>query len=182
MRTQTNDRNPVRQAYGSYQLPIKRRAVVAAGMVKQNGWTQKQAAGLLCVNPGYVGLVGRLNDEDLLKLSRRELKLSRLWKDYRRGLAERRTKRLAVEREAQVRAERKAQVRAVDTVLETVSFDRVVERIMAHFGPEPLLEELDILLQRNGRDLSQLILRVCDRERVMRVFDAVTAPQAVAAE
>jgi hypothetical protein len=191
----------VRRRRGSYQHPIERRAVVAAGMVEQNGWTQKQAAGLCCVNVAYVGLVQRLNDEDRLRLSRSEIKLSHLWKNYRRDLAERRAKRLAAyaevqaqaereareaqvraEREAQVRAEREEQGRAIDTVLGTVSFDRVVERIVAHFGPEPLLEELDILLQRNGRDLSQLILRACDRERVMRVFDAVTAPQAVAAE
>jgi hypothetical protein len=119
MSTQTNGRNPVRQAYGSYQLPIERRAVVAAGMVREHNWTQRQAAGLCCVNAGYVGLVQRLNDEDRLRLSRSEIKLSHLWKNYRRGLAERRAERLAAEREAQAQAERKAQVRAVDTVLGT---------------------------------------------------------------
>ena len=155
-----------------YHLPIERRAAVAAGMILQNGWTQKQAAGLLCVNPAYVGLVQRLDDVVRLKLARGELKLAPIWKAYRASLAERRAQRLAAEREAQVKAEREEQVRAVDTVLETVSFDRVVERIIGRFGAEPLLEELDILLQRNGRDLSQLILRVCDRERVMRVFDS----------
>jgi hypothetical protein len=155
-----------RRPYGSYKLSIERRAVVAAGLAEQNGWPTRQTAGLLCVSQTYVNLVRRLDKSERVKLTRGELKLARLHKEHLQQLAERRAQRLAAEREAKVQAEREEQARAVDTVLETVSIDRVVERIVAHFGPEPLLEELDILLQRNGRDLSQLILRVCDREKL----------------
>jgi hypothetical protein len=96
MRAQTNGRNPVRQPRRCrYQLPIERRAIVAAGMVREHNWTQRQAAGLCCVNAGYVGLVQRLNEADQYKLIRGELTLARLWKDYRRRLAERKAKRLA---------------------------------------------------------------------------------------
>jgi hypothetical protein len=182
MRTQTNGRNPVRQAYGSYQLPIERRAVVAAGMVKQNGWTQKQAAGLLCVNPGYVGLVRRLNDEDRLKLARRELKLARLWKDYRHDLAERRAKLLAAEREAQMKAEREEQARVIHACLDRVGLDRLMEQIVCRFGFEAPLEELDILSRRTSRDFVEIIIATLGSERAMRALDQLTAPQRITEE
>ena len=92
MTVQPNGRHRVRQA-STYRLPIERRAVVAAGMIEQNGWTQRQAAGLCCVNPAYVGVVRRLTGEDRAKLARREIKLSHVWRDYRRGLAEQRANR-----------------------------------------------------------------------------------------
>jgi hypothetical protein len=193
MRTQTNGRNPVRQAYGSYQHPIERRAVVAAGMIKQNGWTQKQASGLLCVNPGYVGLVRRLNDEDLLKLSRRELKLSHLWKNYRRDLAERRAKRLAAERGAQVqaecearealvRAQHEAQTRELDSLFDCVGVDRVIDRFVGHYGLGGAFQALDVNLQRHGRDIVEVVLCSVGPERAMRALDKLTQPHAVAAE
>jgi hypothetical protein len=172
-------RQPRRPFYTN--LSIEQRAAVAARWVDE-GWPATKAAGLACVNPTYVWLAHRLNEDERSKLVSGELKLAWLHKEHCQYLAERRAQQVAAEREVQAQVEREEQVRAVDAVLGTVSFDRVVERIVANFGPEPLLEELDILLQRNGRDLSQLILRVCDRERVMRVFDAVTAPQAMAAE
>jgi hypothetical protein len=160
-----------------YQLPIERRAVVAAGMIKQNGWTLQQASGLLCVNPGYVALVKGLNESDHHKLIRGEIRLSDLWRDYRRGLTERRAQRQAEEREARVQAEREEQVRAVDNVLESVGFDHIVDRAVAHFGPELLIEELDLCLQRSGRDLGQVITRVIEPDRILRMLDNITTPQ-----
>jgi hypothetical protein len=163
-------------------LPIERRAAIAAGMIKQNGWTAKQAAGVFCVNPTYVGLAQHLNDVDRLRLARGELRLSQLHKEHQQRLAERRAQRLAAEREAKVQAEREAQIRAVDAILQTVGFDRVVDRIVTHFGPEPLLKELDVSLQRSGRDLGGIIARVIEPNRIMRVLDQLTQPTAIAAE
>jgi hypothetical protein len=182
MSTQNNGRSPARQAYGSYQRPIEQRAVVAAGMVREHNWTQRQAAGLCCVNAGYVGLVRRLNDEDRLKLSRSEVKLAHLWKDYRRDLAERRAKRLAAEREAEVRAEREEQARVIHTCLDRVGLDRLMEQIVLRFGFEAPLEELDILSRRTSRDFVEIIIATLGPERAMRTLDAMTAPQRVAAE
>ena len=96
----------LRRPWGSYIYSTERRAVAAARMVRENGWTRKQAAGHFSVNAGYIGLALRLGDEDRVRLERRELKLSHLWRDYVRALAERRAQRLAAEREAQARAER----------------------------------------------------------------------------
>ena len=165
-----------------YQLPIAARAVLAAKMVSEHGWSQRQAAGLMCVPPCYVALVGRLNESDHWKLIRGELRLAPLWRDYRRGLAERRAQRLVAERKAEVKAAREEQDRMIDTVLQTVAFDRVVDRAVTQFGPEPLLEELDVALQRSGRDLGQVLTRVIEPDRIMRVLDQLTTPQLVAAE
>jgi hypothetical protein len=145
----TRARQP-RRRRGSYRFPIGRRAAVAAGMVLENGWTAQQAAGLLGVCPTYVGLARHLGADDRLRLARGELKLSDVYKDHLRHLAESRAQRLAEERAARMQAERAAQVRAVDDVLERVGLDRVVGRIVEHHGPEPLLEELDVALQRRG--------------------------------
>jgi hypothetical protein len=49
---------------------IEQRAAVAVGMIVENGWTVKQVAGLLCVNPMYVALARDLSEEDRLRLSR----------------------------------------------------------------------------------------------------------------
>jgi hypothetical protein len=95
---------------GSYRFSIGRRAAVAAGMVLENGWTAQQAAGLLCVNPIYVGLARHLGANDRLRLARGELKLSDVYKDHRRRLAERRAQRLAAAREAEAQAARAEQV------------------------------------------------------------------------
>jgi hypothetical protein len=177
MRTQTNGRNPVRQAYGSYQHPIERRAVVAAGMVREHNWTQRQAAGLCCVNAGYVGLVQRLNDEDRLRLSRSEIKLSHLWKNYRRDLAERRAKRLAAEREAQMQAEREAQTREIDRLFDCVGVDRVIDRFVDRFGRGCLFRVLDVNLQRHCQDIVEVVINSVGAERAMRTLDQLTQPE-----
>jgi hypothetical protein len=144
-----------RRRRGGYRLSIERRAAVAAFVVKECGWSAKQAAGLLCVNQAYVGLARQLSDDDWLRLARGELKLAAVYKDHRQCLAERRAERMAAACEAEVQAEREAEVRALDDVLlGPVGIDRVVDRIVSHFGPQPLLAALD----------------------------AITAPHAVAAE
>jgi hypothetical protein len=86
-------RRAVRQARRrrhSYCATIERRAAMAAGMIKQSGWSTRQAAGAFCVNAAYLGLARQLNDDDRLKLARGELKLSALWRNYRERLAARR--------------------------------------------------------------------------------------------
>ena len=53
---------------------------------------------------------------------------------------------------------------------------------MNRFGFEPPLEELDVLLQRCGRDLVEVVVGTFGSDCVMRVLDNITAPQRVAAE
>jgi hypothetical protein len=198
MSTQNNGRSPARQPRRRRRafytnLSIERRAVVAAGMVKENGWTAQQAAGLCCVNPTYVSLARHLSDEDRLKLARSELKLSHLWKDYRRDLAERRAKRLAAEREAQAQAEREArealvqaeheaQTRELDGLFANVGVDRVIDCFLDHYGLGGAFQALDVNLQRHGRDIVEVVMCSVGPERAMRVLDNITAPQRVAAE
>ena len=73
----------VEARFGKSTVPIGCRSNGAPSSlpawVREHNWTQRQAAGLCCVNAGYVGLVQRLSDEDRIKLARRELKLSHLW-------------------------------------------------------------------------------------------------------
>jgi hypothetical protein len=78
----------VRRRRNSYRASIERRAAMAAGMIKESGWSIRQAAGAFCVNAAYLGLARQLNDDDRLKLARGELKLSALWRNYRQRLAE----------------------------------------------------------------------------------------------
>jgi hypothetical protein len=106
-----------------YQLPIERRAIIAAGMVREHDWTVRQASGLMCVNPGYVALVKRLDESDHYKLIRSELTLALLWRNYRRDLAERRAK-LAAEHNAP-------------------PTDDDVDRIVTKLGPERVMRALD---------------------------------------
>jgi hypothetical protein len=170
-----------RQSRNRYQLPsIEKRTVFAAKLVKQSGLTLKHAAALACVNVGYVSLVQRLSEDDRQKLSRGELKLASLWRDYCRGLAERRRQRLAAEREAEAQAECEAETSLVDHCLACVGFDRVVERIVMRFGLELVLEELDLVLQRNGRDfgIDQLTRPAA---RALR-FTHMSKPTVIAAE
>jgi hypothetical protein len=176
MSTQTNGRNPVRQAYGSYQLPIERRAVIAAGMVRENGWTRRQAAGHFCVNPAYVGLVARLGEDERLKLVRGELTLSALYHGDRQRLApERRAKRLAAKREEQTRR--------INRVLDRVGLDRVMQQIVCRFGFRSPLEELDTIARRTGRDIIEIVIDDdVGAGWAARVLDRLTAPQRVAAE
>ena len=109
---QPNKSRP-RRPYGSYKLPIERRAVVAAGLAEQNGWPTRQTAGLLCVSRTYVDLVRHLDKSERVKLARGELKLARLHKERLQQLAERRAKRQAAEREAKVQAEREEQAHRI---------------------------------------------------------------------
>jgi hypothetical protein len=172
-----------RRRRGNYCSSLERRAAVAAGMIEHDGWTARQAAGLVCVNPSYVSIVRHLGADDRLRVARGELKLSALYKDYRQRLAKRRAQRLADERAAKVQAERAAQVAAVDGVLESVGLDCVVGRIVERHGPRQLLEELDVALQRRGQDLAGLVVNVCPADRLMAALDMITAPpHAVAAE
>ena len=101
-----NRQSRSRRPHGSYQFPIERRAVIAAGMAETNGWPTKQTAGLLCVCRTYVDLVRRLDKDERLKLVRGELKLAQLYKEHLQRQAERRAERLA-ECEAQARPELK---------------------------------------------------------------------------
>ena len=39
----------------------------------------------------------------------------------------------------------RSRCRAVDSVIETVGLDQVINRIVTHFGPEPLMVALDAL-------------------------------------
>jgi hypothetical protein len=187
MSTQNNGRNPARQPRRRRRafytnLSIERRAVVAAGMVRESGWTAQQAAGLCCVNPTYVGLARQVSDEDRLKLARGELRLARLWKDYRRDLAERQAKRLAAEREAQMKAEREEQARVIHACLDRVGLDRLMEQIVCRFGFEAPCEELDILSRRTSRDFVEIIIATLGSERAMRALDQLTAPQRITEE
>ena len=103
--TITAGRNGKSHGSGSYPFPLESRAIFAATMVRDNGWSQKRAAGYFVVNAAYVGLVGRLDEDERIKLARGEVTLSQLWGQYRRDLAERRAKRLAAEQaQAQVKS------------------------------------------------------------------------------
>ena len=91
---------PRRRGHG-YRSSIEQRAAFAAGLVQECGWTAKRAAGLLCVNRSYLDLARKLSDDDRRQLARGELKLSELWRNHRRQLAERRAQR-AAEHEARL--------------------------------------------------------------------------------
>jgi hypothetical protein len=171
-----------RRRRGSYRSSIERRAATATIMIKDRGWGAKQAAALFCVNRAYLGLALHLTNDDLVKLARGELKLATLWQDHRRHLAERRAQRVAEERAAKVQAECEAQVRAVDDVLERVGVDCLVDRLVTRSGPQDLLEELDVALQRRGQDLAQLVVSVCRPDRLTAALDILTAPHRIAAE
>ena len=166
----------------SYCSSIERRAALAAGMIKESGWTAKQTAGAFCVSPTYLGLALKLGDPDRLRLARGELKLSALHKDHLQRLTERRAQRLAEERAARVQAERAREVAAVDGVLESVGLDCVVDRIVSRNGPRDLIEELDVALQRRGQDFARVLAGVLGPDRLMGALDLITAPSASAAK
>jgi hypothetical protein len=174
--TQLNGRRPAGQA--SYRLPIERRAVVAAGMIEENGWSQRQAAGLCCVNPAYVSLVQHLNSEDRVKLARREIRLSHLWKNYRRDLAARKAERLAAEHKA--KGEERARV--ADGCLDRVGFQCIFEQIVCRWDFDLPLQVLDLLARRANRDFVEIIIETLGADRVMQALDQFTAPQRIAAE
>jgi hypothetical protein len=69
-----------------------------------------------------LGLARQLNDDDRLKLARGELKLSALWRNYRRHLAERRAQRLVAECEAA---------------------DAKLDRLIARYGADRIMAALD---------------------------------------
>jgi hypothetical protein len=151
-------------------------------LVKENGWTQRQAAGLCCVNPAYVGVVQRLTNEDRVKLARGGLKLSHLWKTYRHDLAEQRAQRLAAEREAKAQAKRAEQARLIHDCIDRVGFDCLFEQIVGRFDFELPVQVLDILARRAGRDFVEIVIDRLGSDRVMRALDQLTTPQRVAAE
>jgi hypothetical protein len=206
MSIQNNGRNSAPQARRRRRafytnLSIERRAVVAAGMVRESGWTAQQAAGLCCVNPTYVSLVRQLSDADRVKLTCGELRLAQLWRDYRRRLAERRAQRLAAEREARVQAEREARVQAerearearvqaqheaqtreLDSLFDCVGVDRVIDCFVGHYGLGGAFQALDVNLQQHGRDIVEVVMCSLGPERAMRALDKLTQPHAVAAE
>ena len=160
-----------------YRAPISRVwTAIGADMCIKYGWSVRRAAAVFCSNPSYIGRAKSLSATDRARLARGELRIAELWKDYRRRLDERRAQRLAAEREAKVRAEREAQTRAIDGLLASVGIDRIVDRIINAFGPEPLLEELDVCLRRSGRDLGQLVVTVSGPDRVLHALDSITAP------
>jgi hypothetical protein len=62
----------------SYCFSVERRAAVAAFLVKEHGWTTKQAAGLFCINTRYVSLARRMSEADRRRLIRGTITLSQL--------------------------------------------------------------------------------------------------------
>jgi hypothetical protein len=153
------------------------------------GWRNKMAGrpnkslGLFAVNPAYVNLVRHLSEEDRVKLARGELKLAHLHKEHVRRLAERRAQRLAAEREAEVHAARQAELQAIHACLDQVSLTRLLEQVVARYGGVDALEELDVLFQRRGSNIVDLIISTYGAERVLRSLDGVTALMgAIAAE
>jgi hypothetical protein len=180
MNNQHNGRTPVRQSRrrrGSYQRSIEQRAAIAGGMIKENGWTIKQAAGLFCVNSAYVSLVRGLSDDDRIKLARGELKLAQLHKDYCRRLAERRAQWLAAEREGQMQAEREAQMREIDSLFDCVGVDRIIDRFVDRFGRGCLFQVLDVNLQWHGQDIVEVVIDFVGSDRAMRTLDQLTQPK-----
>jgi hypothetical protein len=131
-----------RRGWGTYIAPIERRTAGAADMCLKHGWSVKRAASVFTCCAAYINLAKTLTDSDRAKLARGELRMAALWRDYRRRLAERRAQ---AEAAAQAEREAQARVRAVDGVLTAVGLDRVVERIVTVFGPEPLMAALDRL-------------------------------------
>jgi hypothetical protein len=185
MKSQHNGQSSGRQSrrpYGSYQFSLERRACAAATMANENGWPTKQAAGLFAVNATYIDLVRHLNADDRLRLARGELKLAQVHKEHLQQLAERRAQRLAAEREAEVHAARQAQLQAIQACLDQVSLTRFLEQAIARYGGADVLEELDVLFQRRGSNIVDLIISTYGAERVMRTFDHATAPERIAAE
>jgi hypothetical protein len=92
-----NSRRAVRQVRRhrhGYCATIERRAAIAAGMIKESGWSTRQAAGAFCVNRTYLGLARKLSDDDRQRLAAGELKLSTLYKDHLRHLADAKLDRL----------------------------------------------------------------------------------------
>jgi hypothetical protein len=199
MRLQTNGHDPVsqpanrhprraaaarsrrRRPRASYQATIERRTVIAADAVK-DGWTQKRAASVFCVNPVYVSLAGQASEDDRCRLLSGELKLAALLKDYRLRLAERRAKEADAQAWASVRADREAQAEAIHTLLDRVGVDRLLDAITDRFGFTLLFDVLDVNLKRRGRDLVEGVVAACGAERALRALDHATAPHAIAAE
>jgi hypothetical protein len=176
-----------RRPYGSYKASIERRAVLAAGMVLEKGWTAKHAASVMCVSPTYVGLVRHLDEDGRHRLLVGDLTLAQLHRERRQHLAERRCKERddEIERaglEALMREGREEAAQRVDDVLDAVALDRVIEGIVDRFGAKPLLSDLDLVLSRQGRDIVALVTDLFGAERVWRALDRITAPLAEAAE
>jgi hypothetical protein len=154
---------------------------MAVQWIKEAGWTAKQAASVFCVSRTYIAIALRLSDADRLRLANDKLKLAALNRDYCRRLAEDRDQRLWREAEE---LQREAQVQAVEDYFEEVELDRLLDRVVALYRPEPLIKELEVALQRHGHDLSQLVVSVSRSgpEGLMAALDAATAPHAIAAE
>jgi hypothetical protein len=185
MKSQHNGQSSGRQSrrtYGAYRYPLERRAVVAAGMAEQNGWPTKQAAGLFAVNATYVDLVRHLDAGERGKVARGELKLAQLYKNYQQRLAERRAQRLAVEQEAQEQAARQAELETVHACLDQVGLTCLVDQIVARFSEAALVDCFDLVLERRGRDLVQVVINFVGADRVMRSLDQLATPHSVAAE
>lgn len=171
-------------------LTIEQRAAVAARWIDQ-GWPATKAAGLACVNPSYVHLAHQLSPGERSKLANGEVKLAQLHKAHVQHLAERRARRQAAEQEAEVQRQqaeieaaiREDQQRGIDSLLDNVGADRIVDHCVDRFGSGLLLDVLDVVLRRRGRDIVEVVVERCGPERATRLLDRLTAPpQAVAEE
>jgi hypothetical protein len=171
-----------RQRRGSYQDSVERRAAMAVAMMRENGWSAKHTSSLLCVCPPYLSIARHLSDDDLQKLARGEIRLATLYRDYVRLQAERRAQRLAAEREAEVRAARQAELQAIHACLDQVCLTRFLDGAVTRYGGADVLEELDILFQRRGSNIVDLIISTMGADRVMHSLDGMATTGAMVAE
>jgi len=138
-----------RQSRRRLRPGLAQRAVAAVKLVTQRGWSQRTAAVVFGVSQGYISVVRRASTADRRRLARGEISLAELYRGrYRR-------QRPVPGREQSVadpvlakwlawrqRSEAENAV-AVDDFMVSIGPDRVLERIVAKFGPEPLMASLD---------------------------------------
>jgi hypothetical protein len=164
-----------RQRRGSYQDSIERRAAIAVAMMRENGWSVKHTSGLFCVNRCYLDVARHLDTNGLYKLATGELRLAQLYKEYQQRLAERREQRRQAEWAAEQQAEHEEQTCVVHDCLDRVSLTRFLEQAVVRYGGADVLEELDVLFQRQGSNIVDLIISTHGAERVLRSLNSVMA-------
>jgi hypothetical protein len=133
-----------RQANGSYKLSIEARAALAVGLIENGGWLLKGAAASLCVNRTYLMLARRLKDADRRRLARSELKLAKVYRDYRQRLAEHATQREQTEREA-AGLEQPERTKRLGNGGTAILSDSVIENIVREVGVDRVWRAVDRL-------------------------------------
>jgi hypothetical protein len=71
--------------------------------------------------------------------------------------------------------------KTIHACLDQVSLTRFLEQAIARYGDADVLEQLDVLFQRRGSNIVDLVISVYGAERAMRALDQITAPR-IAAE